>query len=281
MGWNWKKLEWKLGAIFLGLLLSWWLISFEVKRSIQSVFQEIQAPIWYSADQLHQVGAYWKLKSCNKEELLRKIVELSRQLSYQELVRVATPLSSPEETAAIEEMDWQSLDGFQGIYARVVRRDEKTWWQELIVWAGAKDGVRENQAVIDGRGLVGRTRNVFHSHSVVELLTDPNFRIVAHTTKDKRPLIFEGLYQSGFRKPIGKVTHVPLDISASPHRPLRIVTSSLSGVYPEGIPIGVVTELKESDNGVFQEGFVHIDDRILQLREATIFIPLRELSEEF
>lgn len=271
--------ELKLFLLFLGLLLIWLILPHWLRRKARSLMAEFQAPIWNAVDQINRTKDYWILRSQSKDVLIRQIVELSRHLSYQELSQGAEP-TQPQECIADRLMDWQSLDGFQEVFARVIRRDYRAWWQELVLWKGRRQGIRPHMAVLDGKGLVGRTAEVFENHCTVQLLTSPKFRIVANFEGDPRPVIFEGFWQDGFTQPQGRVSQVPPDLSASKERPLFLHTSGLSGIYPERVPVGVVTSLRPSSDGLFQEGRVLIDDRLLTLREVTILIPLLDLVED-
>lgn len=271
--------ELKKILLFLSFLAIWLGTPPWLRRQAQSALTQFQAPIWYAMDRLDRTKDYWLLRSQPKDVLIRQIVELSRHLSYRELAESAAA-GSPEESEAEKIMDWHSFDGFQEVFAQVIRRDYRAWWQELVLWKGQRQGIRPHMAVLDGKGLVGRTSEVFGNHCTVELLTSPKFRIVANFEGDPRPVLFQGLRQDGFAQPRGRVSQVPPELSASRERPLFLVTSGLSGIYPAGVPIGVVTELRASSDGLFQEGQVAIDDRLLILREAAIFIPLLDLIED-
>ena len=51
------------------------------------------------------------------------------------------------------------------------------WWQSVKIDRGARDGVREGDAVVCADGLVGRVKTVFPDFSDVRLITDANSRI--------------------------------------------------------------------------------------------------------
>lgn len=274
----WKKFHrWEfqwLVLLFL-LLMAGWLLPTAFKRKAKIALENFNSPICYAADRARQIETYWVLRSQKKDVLIRQIVYLSRQLAYYELAHESATNGFNDTT---EPQAAPALDNFEGIHGQVIRRDLKSWWQKIALWTGDQK-LRPNLAVIDSRGLVGRTEHIFAKHCTVQLLTDPNFRIVASIAGDPRPVVYQGAFQSGFGQPRGVVTHVPADVTASDEHPLQLVTSGLSGVYPEAIPIGHIYKLKASSNGVFQEGEVLLDDRLLSLRESTVFIPIKILPE--
>lgn len=105
--------------------------------------------------------------------------------------------------------------------------------------AGSRDGVKADQAVVTGDGLVGRVLAVGPSTSTVLLVVD------ATSTVGGRA---ESSLQIGFVSGLGK----PNELSFQLRDPFanikagdRLVTFGVKGgVYPAGIPIGTVTSVK-------------------------------------
>jgi rod shape-determining protein MreC len=268
--WHRHRTEWLLVAIFTALICVWRLVPATFKFKLQKTMQELQAPVWYATDGLHSATSYEALKSESKDKLARRIVELSRTLAAERLRRTAEEFGRTIELASPPHTMRGSIRNFSAVYARVLRRDMKAWWQELILSRGAVDDTRENCAIVCGNQLAGKTLAIFSNHTVALLITDRRFRIVAHFENDARPVVYEGISQHAFGKPIGFISHVPLDVIASKERPIKVVTSSLSGTYPDGLTIGIVTELRMSSNGVFQEGIVTLSPILSSLREVAI-----------
>ena len=80
--------------------------------------------------------------------------------------------------------------------------------------------------------------------------------------------------QSSFADPHGRVRDAPQDLVANSQGPLKLVTTSLGGTFPAGLSIGTVSWLEPGSSGIFQSGDVQLDQRLLNLREVTILIPL-------
>ena len=66
---------------------------------------------------------------------------------------------------------------------------------------------------------------------------------------------------------------MPLDQSASANATKHLVTSGL-GVFPPGLNLGQIVELRMSDDGLFKTGVVKLDDRLASLVEVTVLVPL-------
>lgn len=101
---------------------------------------------------------------------------------------------------------------------------------------GSSDGITRDMPVIGADGLVGRTLEVGRQSARVLLLTDPLSRV---------PVIVERTGQSGLA--VGRnLPTLLLTDRIGPELALvagdRIVTSGDGGVYPPGVPVGVVID---------------------------------------
>ncbi|MDR2664640.1 MAG: rod shape-determining protein MreC [Puniceicoccales bacterium] len=261
---------WLLVGLFFLCLLGAWLFPSILRQSARNTLQELQAPIWYGADGLHRVLAAGSLRAQSREWLERQLIDLSRGLAWERLrdrvVASGGALCGPNLAVGA------GSPGFRVLYGRVLRRDSKAWWREVLLSVGEKDSVREGTALVCGDHLAGKVLATFPHHSVGLLVTDPRFRTIVHAFADGRPLVYEGVAQSGFGPPIGRISCVPGELHASQSEPLQIVTSSLSGTYPDGVAVGTVVELHQSSDGIFQEGLVSLYPQLAGIRELVLLL---------
>jgi rod shape-determining protein MreC len=158
--------------------------------------------------------------------------------------------------------------------ARVVRRDLSAWWQQIVIRKGKDFDIPVGAAVVFSGGVVGRVVEVGALTSRVELVTSPNFRMAANFEGDERPVVYQGLPQSGFGDSRGTVRDAPQDVVASTQIPLKLVSTRLGGTFPPGLMVGRVSWLEPGSTGIFQSGEVELDARLLSLREVAVLIPL-------
>ena len=78
----------------------------------------------------------------------------------------------------------------------------------------------------------------------------------------------------------GEVRDVPSDVRASVSEPKLLVTSSLTGTFPEGIRIGEVVDLSLGADGLFKSGTVRLGRALSTLREVTVLIPISEVGNQ-
>jgi rod shape-determining protein MreC len=136
------------------------------------------------------------------------------------------------------------------ISARVIADTGGAFVHSLILNAGARDGVRKGQAAVTGEGLVGRIAGVGTRSSRLLLITDLNSRIPVLVEPTRTRAILAG---DNSDRP--RLVHLPQGATVSPGA--RIVTSGHGGVFPAGLPIGVVVAV--SDGGISVKPFVDRD----------------------
>jgi len=122
------------------------------------------------------------------------------------------------------------------ITARVIASSGGAYVRSLMVHAGSENGVARGQAAVTGEGLVGRVSEVGSRSARVILVTDLNSRV---------PVVVEGSQQRALL--IGDNSEQPclryLDAGTGIKIGDRVVTSGLGGVFPPGLPVGVVASL--------------------------------------
>ena len=123
------------------------------------------------------------------------------------------------------------------VTARVIGNSGGAYVRNLMVRAGTENGVARGQAAITGEGLVGRVAEVGTQAARILLVTDLNSRI---------PVIVEGTRQRALMT--GDNSDRPslryLDTVSGIKVGDRVVTSGEGGVFPPGLPVGVIASLE-------------------------------------
>lgn len=135
------------------------------------------------------------------------------------------------------------------ITARVIADTGGAFVHSLLINSGSLDGVRKGQAVISGEVLVGRVADVGLKSSRILLVTDLNSRIPVMVESSRTKAILSG--DNSDRAKLNYLTGNNPGIVAGE----RVVTSGHGGVFPPGLPIGVVSSVSET--GVRVEPFIH------------------------
>lgn len=116
---------------------------------------------------------------------------------------------------------------------RIIADVGSAFVKSLLVKLGQEDGVEKGNAVVSGDGLIGRLINVSSQTSRVLLLTDMNSRVPVIVEGTKQHAILAGRNSSD---PV--LEHLPKEVDLQ--QGARIITSGHGGMFPAGIPIGVI-----------------------------------------
>ncbi len=267
--------------VALGLfLVAWWIVPTLSKSFLPFLrvsFTEFQAPAWIVTSYLDDLEEFWARRSHSKIELIEAGQTLARQKAFYQLLDQRNNTLETEVMRLETILNMPSRRDFRYEVARVIRRDLSAWWQQIVIRKGDDYGITEGAAVIFAGGVVGRVIEVNAFTSRVELITSPNFRMAASFEGDDRPVVFQGVPQSGFGAPTGAVRDAPQDLVANTHEPLQLISTRLGGTFPPGLIIGKVGWLEPGSSGIFQAGEVQLDERLLSLHEVSVLIPLTPL----
>ncbi len=156
------------------------------------------------------------------------------------------------------------------ITTRIVSDMASNFIKTIIVSSGANDGVKKNQAVLSGEGMIGRVIEAGENSARVLLLTDINSRL---------PVLIEGTNQkailTGTNNDIPLLKHLPKDTGMV--EGARIVTSGDGGIFPSSLPIGRVVKTN-GDYGVKLYGEI---DKISFVRVVDTTSPINLIRGDF
>jgi len=122
--------------------------------------------------------------------------------------------------------------------ARVVGGDPVSFFGSLIIDSGADEGVREDSAVVATSGAVGRVLSVGPDHSVVLWLCDPRSRIAAYDQRSRVVGVLVGLGNGCELRYLAAGDDIQVGD--------RILTAGRGSLFPKGILIGMVKEVRKS-----------------------------------
>jgi rod shape-determining protein MreC len=140
--------------------------------------------------------------------------------------------------------------------ARVVGHGGGSFLRAVLVTAGARDGVAKGQAAVTGDGLAGRVTEVGERSARVLLITDINSHVPVILEGSRDPAVLAG---DNSARP--RLLYLPQ--TAKPQIGERVTTSGIGGVFPPGLPVGVI--VSTGDSGVRVRPFVDLD-RLEHLR---------------
>jgi len=154
--------------------------------------------------------------------------------------------------------------------ARVIARDPANWWHTLQIDLGSRDGMRTNLPVLTAEGLVGRVASVSYTHSQVVLLGDRDCKAAAVVENDARDLGILGTAGplDGSMVSLG---YLSKDANLKPGQ--LVATSGLGGIFPKGIRIGQIVDLRPVEYGLYLEARVKLSANLSGLEEVWVLLP--------
>jgi rod shape-determining protein MreC len=151
--------------------------------------------------------------------------------------------------------------GFNLLSAHVVARGVSAWRSLVEVDRGSLAGVRVGMVAIDRKGLVGKVVETAPAVSKVLLIIDPASAVAACDQRSRDC----GLVQGGDGNKL-KMDYVETDGDIRVGD--RIVTASISEVFPPGIPVGTVVAASKKDAAFFYQ---------IEIEPSVVFSRLEEL----
>jgi rod shape-determining protein MreC len=178
-------------------------------------------------DRFHDmVGLY------SENERLR--IDNARLMQWQQ---AAQQLSS--ENARLRELLRLAPDpAVSFISSRVIANSGGSFVRSVLIDAGSRDGVIRGQAAITGEGLAGRITEAGDHAARVLLLTDLNSRIPIAVDGSRERAVLAG---DNSDRP--RLLYLPArsEIKVGD----RLVTSGNGGIFPPGLPVGIVAAIED------------------------------------
>lgn len=195
------------------------------------------APVQYAADVPRTLfdGLYDRVSSRqqlidNRDSLQRQVLLLNSDLLLLEQYR--------EENQRLRKLLGSDfVRDERKVVAEVMGVDTSPYRHQVVIDKGRVDGVYEGQPVINDKGIVGQVTFVAAHNSRVLLLIDPNSSIPVQNLRSDIRVIASG---NGQQAEI-QLDHVPTSTDMQVGD--MLVTSGLGGVYPEGYPVALISEV--------------------------------------
>ena len=126
------------------------------------------------------------------------------------------------------------------VTARVVAEEGDAFSHSLIAYTGKDSTAQKGQIVLTEKGVVGRLDKVGQLYSKILMITDINSRIPVMIENTRVRGILAGDNELN-----PKLVFTPL--SANIQEGDRVVTSGVAGVFPAGLPVGVVSYVSKRE----------------------------------
>ena len=137
---------------------------------------------------------------------------------------------------------------YQYISAQVIAKDPGSWFMEFTVNRGEEDGVEVDMAVANQYGLIGRViQTTAHTAKIVTII-DTRSAAAGVVERSRDQGMVKGAVDPESKLPICRLDHLPNDADLIPGD--VVLSSSLGGIFPKGVLIGEIQEIKIESGAV-------------------------------
>jgi rod shape-determining protein MreC len=232
-----------IALLIFGAILGYFLsFGAESTRKFQAAVYQLIAPFLRSGSglqkQITSVRSGLKtLEELEKENTGLKVENRELRATNQGLRDVEREVNRLRHA-----LNYRERSVFKLVPAVVVTRDSSTWWHTMTVNRGKEDGIETDMAVVTDEGLVGKTTTVASNISIVLLVSDENCRVAATVEGTREQGIVSGERVTTGITPSLYLNFLSKQADLKPGQ--KVYTSGMGGVFPSGLPIGMVKSFR-------------------------------------
>lgn len=229
-----------VALITILIILSLSFFQKEVKNFFYLISSPIQKTFWQAGQKISDFFEFWwqikSLEEKNKELENKNLQLLSENTQLKELKK--------ENEILREALDLGLGKEFKLQIAEVISRDPSQDF--ILINKGAKDGILKDTAVINQeKAVCGKVSEVYENFSRVILITSNLSSFDAKVSNTDIYGVIKG--KGGLNLDL---TFIPKDKEIKEGD--LVVTSPLGGIFPKGLLVGQIQEVKKSDVEPFQ-----------------------------
>ncbi|MBE3598258.1 MAG: rod shape-determining protein MreC [Limnochordaceae bacterium] len=160
------------------------------------------------------------------------------------------------------------LGGMRLLAADVIDRQPSRWYAQIVINRGSADGVAPQMAAVAAGGVIGQVQSVTARTATVTLISDPRMALGGLVVRTGDLVLVEG---TGSGSMLLKVRSLTPDASFESGD--RIVASGLGGVYPKGVAVAVLKEVRRSPDRIGLEGWAVATANLHRIPYAYVIMP--------
>ncbi len=136
---------------------------------------------------------------------------------------------------------------YEFVPAKIIAQDPSDPAYNFSIGKGSLDGIHRDDPVITPEGLVGVVYEVYPNWAKVRTILDPNVAVSAIVSRTSDTCITGGTLPLA-REGLTRLNMLPRETGATVGD--YIVTAGKGGIYPPGLRIGKITEIKPDSDGL-------------------------------
>lgn len=263
---NTYRLQFFIIATFIGLfMLMSQTHSNEGTSRFQSVVQTITYPLQASVNSIASTFknlwySYISLIDVNEENKLLRQQLLDMEEKMNQHIE-----NSVQFLRLRNQLLFASKKITEKIFAEIIGESADNNHDISLINRGSNQLVQRNYVVLRKEGLVGRIQSVSPFQSSVQLITDHRSRVSALIQRNRIRGLIYGTHEGLEMRQINQ--HANIKIGD------RIISSGLGGLYPKGLLIGWVKEIRHQKHELFKTAILDSAVDFKQIEEVFVIVP--------
>lgn len=241
-------------------------------------FNRYQGSVWFSGAN-YAVGQVeeWRqgmMSYLDLGERNRELTERNIQLES-ELEKLRTEITElTHDSSYTERLMSQRLQNTTLLPARVISNNIRLQDNYMTIDRGSRDGIKPKMGVVSGTGIVGIVSHVTEKYSVVMSILNSKSGISCRIRGNN---YFGYLHWHGGNVLVAQLDDVPR------HAPCKVgdavETSGFSNVFPAGIFVGRVMQIKDSKDGLSYQLIIQLSSDLANLRDVAVILNSQDEDE--
>lgn len=234
-------------------------------RAIIAITSPIQAAIQMFLDwgvDAYQNYVYLK----NTRQINVALLEENRKL----LSKIIELHEIERENFRLRELlDFREKQKLKTILARVIAKDISTEFRAIRINRGESAGLKRYMPVVTAEGIVGRVLRTTQNTADVITILDPLSAVDGIIARNRVRGLVEGLSEDHCEFRFVLRTD---DIQVGD----LIVSSGLEGIFPKGIPLGIVSKVRKKNYGISQDVEIRPSVDFARLEEVLVITEMEQ-----
>jgi rod shape-determining protein MreC len=239
------------------------------QRMLRVWVQALFSPIQSVSSRAGGAGTGFVKRIINFNSTANENEELRRQLASVELELKRAREATAENERLKGLLKLKDKTGYESVPATVIARDSSVWFNSITIDRGSSSGITLNMPVVTGSGIVGRVVALSPWTAQVMLITDEKAAagaVVGQLGESGALGSIRGMGETGLveMKYVSGLQHVEFGD--------YVLTTGQDGIYPPGLNVGQVVQVKNGTATQPHEIFIRPGARLDQIEDVSVLL---------
>jgi len=213
----------------------------DVRENLMSLLHPLQVIANAPSELYQNTNEYFS----THHYLLAENARLKQQALTQDIALQRLNILTLENTNLRDLLDAKQSLAETSILAEIIHVGRDSFTKKIIVNRGKNHHVITGAAAVDAKGVIGQVTRTYPSSSEITLITDKSLAIPVQIERN-------GLRAIAFGHGRDNTLDLPyLPANVDIKRGDKLVTSGIDGVYPAGLAVATVVEMKTTQDSPF------------------------------